>query len=210
MLEEMDNDWQGCNSQVFWGEIAPCDHLCQIYDNDEVMLNSLEGFIFSGLEQGESIIIIATASHLNALEDRIKVHGYDIGILTASDQYIPLNAEQALAKFMVNGWPDEKLFPKMVKELTMRARGKTGRKVRAYGEMVAILWAQGYNGATVQLEHMWNRFCETDALCLFCAYPRIGFTQDMNSSVMEICKAHSKIISGETMPKTEIYYREMA
>lgn len=29
-------DWEKTNMQVFWGEIAPCDHVVQIYENDEV------------------------------------------------------------------------------------------------------------------------------------------------------------------------------
>ena len=30
-------------SEVFWGEIAPCEHLVQIYEESGVFLDSLEG-----------------------------------------------------------------------------------------------------------------------------------------------------------------------
>ena len=26
--------WENSNIQAFWGEIAPCDHLIQIYESD--------------------------------------------------------------------------------------------------------------------------------------------------------------------------------
>jgi hypothetical protein len=26
------NEWENSNVQIFWGEIAPCDHLVQIYE----------------------------------------------------------------------------------------------------------------------------------------------------------------------------------
>ena len=35
--------------EVFWGEIPPCDHLIQIYNDDAVFLDTLEGFAAGGL-----------------------------------------------------------------------------------------------------------------------------------------------------------------
>ena len=32
-------------TKVFWGEMSPCDHLVQIYQDDEILLDSLEGFV---------------------------------------------------------------------------------------------------------------------------------------------------------------------
>ena len=107
---------------------------------------------------------------------------------------------------MVNDWPDENLFNQMVSEVITKAKIR-GRQVRAFGEMVAILWAQGKVGATVRLEHLWNKFCENEAFCLFCAYPKSGFTQDASESVMHICGAHSKMIAGVGKGMTDIFYK---
>jgi hypothetical protein len=181
--------------EVFWGEMTPADHSVQIYTSDGILLDALEEFVTGGLLGDESVIVISTKAHREALEDRLRANGVDIGTAQSEDRYIPLDAEKTLSKFMVNGWPDEILFEKFVKGLVARA-GKDGRRVRAFGEMVAILWAQGLNGATVKLEHLWNAFCQKQAFCLFCAYPRIGFTQDANESIREICAAHSKVIAG--------------
>jgi hypothetical protein len=108
---------------------------------------------------------------------------------------------------MRSGWPDKELFFKFINEIIAEARGNNNRKVRAYGEMVAILWEQGYNGATVQLEHLWNKFCESEVFCLFCAYPKTGFTQDIELSIGHICSTHSMQISGNENSKTEIFYK---
>ena len=200
-------DWQKCDTSVFWGEIAPSGHLVQIYENDDVVLDSLEGFVDSGFKAGESVIIIATEEHLNTLNNRLKTQGLDIEQLQSTHQYIPLNGQETLEKFMVNEWPDENLFMKTVKDVIALARGKDKRQVRAYGEMVAILWGQGHNGATVQLEHLWNKFCATEVFCLFCAYPKSGFTQDVNHSIEHICSTHTMIIRGLKKSKTEIFYK---
>jgi hypothetical protein len=94
---------------------------------------------------------------------------------------------------------------KLVTRIIKKAR-KGNRKIRAFGEMVAILWAQGHNGATVHLEHLWNKFCENESFCLFCAYPKSGFTEDINISMKNICGAHSKVITASNKPLTELSY----
>jgi hypothetical protein len=207
MTTPRDINWHKCNAQVFWGEIAPCDHLVQIYENDDVIMDALEGFVSSGFNAGDSVIIIATDVHLAALEQRLKAAGFNLNALRLYDQFIALDAAECLSKFMVEGWPVDHLFLRFVTDLVTRARGKNERKVRAYGEMVAILWEKGHNGATVQLEYLWNKFCETETFCLFCAYPKSGFTQDLGSSVNHICSAHTKLIAGDVQSTTEIFYK---
>lgn len=201
------DDWKNSNIQVFWGEIAPCDHLVQIYESDSYFMNTLEGFAGCGLLSGDSVLVIATKEHLEDLDARLKEHGFDIEMLKAKDQYVPLDANEALSKFMVNNWPDADLFYTFINQLIDRAK-QDGRKIRAFGEMVAILWEQGHNGATVQLENLWHRLHSRDKFTLYCAYPKSGFTQSAKDSLDEICKAHSRVIDGHSRPSTEIYHRQ--
>jgi hypothetical protein len=207
-MEKLSNstDWLNSKADIFWGEIAPCDHVVQIYENDEIFIDVLAGFVGGGINAGDAIIIIATDAHIRALETRLKGFAIDIDCLIRNEQYFPLNAEKTLEQFMVNGWPDEELFMELVTKLIGKAK-KANRNVRAFGEMVAILWAQGHNGATVYLEHLWNKFCENESFCLFCAYPKSGFTEDINVSIRSICGAHSKVITANNKPLTELSYK---
>lgn len=203
----INNDgWHKTSNQVFWGEIAPCEHVVQIYENDDVFLDLLCGFVSGGINVGESVVVIATEGHLKSLDDRLEAMGYRVSHLISKHQYIRLNAEETLARFMVNDWPDQNLFNHVVSEVIERAKADD-RKVRAFGEMVAILWAKGQVGATMRLEQLWNKFCENEAFCLFCAYPQSGFTQDASESVMHICGAHSKMIAGVGKSTTEVFYK---
>jgi hypothetical protein len=203
------DEWKQASSNVFWGELAPCDHVVQIYENDDVFLDLLNGFVSGGVNSGDSVIVIATPSHLGALNSRLENLGFNISDLRSKNLYLPVDAEQMLSEFMVNDWPDETLFMSIVSDLIAKAK-MDNRQVRAFGEMVAILWAKGQVGATVRLEHLWNKFCESQAFCLFCAYPESGFTQDASESVMHICGAHSKMISGAAHSTTDVYYKPVS
>lgn len=179
---------------VFWGEISPCEHLVQIYQDDDIFLDTLEGFVGGGIIAGDGVVVIATDIHRAALEARLTNHGIDVAMKAAQNQYLALDAEETLSKFMIDGWPDEVLFRNLVKSILQRAKDG-GRRVRAFGEMVAILWAQGNNEATVRLEYLWHRLCREELFSLFCAYPQSGFTGDASASIKEICEAHSRVLS---------------
>ena len=181
-------------TDVFWGEISPCEHLVQIYLDDSAFMDSLEGFVAGGLLAGDAVILIGTSSHLAALEVRLTRRDIDLAAAKAVDQYLAFDAEGTLSKFMRNGWPDDELFRNVVTGLLHRAKFG-GRRVRAFGEMVALLWEQGKNGATVRLEHLWHHLCQEEIFSLFCAYPRSGFTQDSSISIKEICEAHSRVVA---------------
>lgn len=200
--------WKRIATNIFWGEIAPCDHVIQFYENDDIFLDTLAGFVGGGINAGECVIVIATPNHLQSLYFRLSGYAINIQTLMDDERYIPLNAEEVLGTFMVDGWPDEDLFNKTISSIVNRGIYKN-RRVRAFGEMVALLWGRGDNAATVHLEHLWNRFCEANDLSLFCAYPKTGFTEDLKDSIKTLCACHSKIISGKEKQLTEVHYLDM-
>jgi hypothetical protein len=165
-------------TDTFWGEIAPCEHLVQLYEDDKVFLKALERFVAEGMKRDENVIVIATGSHLFDLENNMKKRGFDLH--RSGNQYISIEAEEALRQFMIESWPDQLLFEKFVGGLLARCKQP---RTRAFGEMVALLWARGESGATVRLEHLWNKVCQKEHLSLFCAYPKSGFTKDKEASV---------------------------
>jgi hypothetical protein len=189
-------DHQGKTGEIFWAEIAPSEHLVHIYSNDSVFLDMLEGFVAGGLAAGEAIILIATPAHRAGLEQRLVNAGNNLPLARRQNRYLALDAERALAKFMMRGWPDDILFKSFIEDLLQQAGAgePVPRRVRAFGEMVALLWQQGYTGATVRLEYLWQQLCNDRGLSLFCAYPKLGFTQPADISIKEICSTHSKVI----------------
>ena len=66
------------NPKVFWAEMAPCEHVVQIYGEDDVFLDALEGYIAGALRAQESAIVIGTVLHLHGLEGRLRRQGIDL------------------------------------------------------------------------------------------------------------------------------------
>lgn len=199
-------EWMSCNTQAFWGEIAPHEHIVQIYEDKSVFLNLLEGYVLDGFDEGDCVIIIATNEHLKALHKRLKKKGCNLSALVSDDQYIPLQADATLDTFMKNGWPDEILFAATIECIVRKAKARS-RRIRVFGEMVELLWAQRHSGAAIKLDHLWNHFCEMESFCLFCAYPKKGFTKNMNDYLQSTCSSHSKVILGTRMSPLEVFYK---
>lgn len=173
------------------GQVAPCDHIVHIYEDDGVFLDTLEGFVSGGFRGGENVIIFATQPHLYALEQRIRATGRDPDALRASRQYIPFDAAGALAGFMRDGYPDDDLFAEVITSVVDKAQAG-GARVRAFGEMVALLWGAENRDATLRLEDMWNTLCRDRGLSLFCAYP--SSAERSQQTFSEIRALHSHVI----------------
>ena len=185
--------------QAFWAELKPCDHVVEMYEAEEDFLASLEQYVRGGLDAGDSVVLIATPAHLGALAQRLAQGGIELAAARENDRFIELDAEETLARFMVDGWPDEQRFRQVIGALLARA-GAGGAPVRAFGEMVAILWAKKLYAATVRLEHLWQRLCGEEGISLLCAYPVSGPTDSTARSMREICQAHSHVITKLGLP----------
>ncbi|HUA92291.1 MAG TPA: MEDS domain-containing protein [Terracidiphilus sp.] len=170
---------------------ASSEHVAQFYGDDEELLDTLTHFIGGGLNAGDSAIVIATPQHLRALRNRLERARVDLLCALREDRYIPLDANVALTSFMVDGWPDDQLFADFAGNLLQRA-SRHSRRVRAFGEMVALLWEDGEAAATVKLEQLWNRACESHTLSLLCAYPSTAFSGCDSQALFDLCTAHQR------------------
>jgi hypothetical protein len=177
--------------EEFWQHTSHCDHSVQIYENEASFLDTLEAFVTAGFHRNEAIIMIATPEHRAALAERLERHGIDVAAATSRGQYIVRDARASLARFVFDGWPAEARFHAMVEELVARARENYGT-VRAFGEMVALLWEEGLYRATMRLEHMWTQLCERESFPLFCAYPKDAFDAGEPSACREVQCAHTR------------------
>lgn len=185
--------WQADSTERYTRAHLPTDHIVQLYDKDDELIVAITTFVVDGLNLQESTIIIATKEHLELLRNALLSQGLDLAALQSAGHYIPIDAEYALSLFMIDEWPNEAAFEETISGIIQKA-GYPRRRLRAFGEMVAILWANQQNAATIHLEHLWNKFCEKNPFQLLCAYPKSGFKDQLNNSFQHVCKSHSKAI----------------
>lgn len=198
-------EWKKSDLQTFWGNIARKDHLVQLYENEKVFLDTLEGYTGCALLAGDSVLVIATQKHLNDLERRLTNQNFMLPELIASNRLMFIEVNTALSNFMVDGIPEETMFNQYVTALIEKA-ASNGRHVRAFGEMVSELWQNGFYEATAQLQTLWANLHSSKSFSLFCAYPVKAFQSVPKEKFTNICTLPSKIIDGRAKPSTEIHY----
>jgi PAS domain S-box-containing protein len=180
-------------------------HTVQFYGDDGVLLHELKSYIGTALAAGSSAIIIATAAHIDNLANQLSGQGIDLAKAKAESRYIALDATEVLSKFMVGGKPDPARFAETIGQIITRATGAArdeNRGVVAFGEMVALLWAEGQSEAAIQLEKLWNELAKTYSFALHCAYPTQGFyRQELADSLLKICAEHTGYVGEGSQSK---------
>jgi len=173
--------------------------MVQFYESDAFLAERVSEFIGAGIEAGEAGIVIGTPAHNSAISERLGQRGLDLAALAKAGQYLACDAEDTLAQLMVNGWPDEKRFRQLIGSLITNAKKGQRRRVRAFGEMVALLWAEQKQEAAVRLEELWNNLGETQSFSLLCAYPINICGGEANGKAFDaICHAHSNVSPSES------------
>ena len=182
-----------------WGDTNGSTHVVQFYDDEAFPLDAIGRFVGPALGAGEACLIIATAPHHAKIAEQLAARGFDLPALSEQGRYVALDAAETLSRFMVDGWPDEKRFVEVVGATVARAvaAGQVPH-VHAFGEMVALLCAEGRPEAAIRLEELWNDLAKTLSFSLLCAYPLAAFRrQTHGATLLRICGAHSRAFPSE-------------
>ena len=101
--------------------------------------------------------------------------------------------------------PDWTRFSALLGDVLERCRRQSPHAiVRAYGEMVDLLWRDGQRQAALSLEGMWNDLARHHALSLLCAYVMGNFYRTGDAeSFHDICRTHSHVLPLETSSSAE-------
>src|SRR5450830_77263 len=168
-------------------------HFVRFYDDEELLADEIAQHLLAALTQQGSAIVIATPARVAAILPRLRAASAVAPDLLA--RLVVRDAADTLAAITTDGWPDDDRFDAVVGTL-VRETGSTGAPLHAYGEMVALLCAEGRFEAAVRLEQLWNTLAERTTFSLFCAYPWTLFpTVELANSFAAICQAHTHACS---------------
>jgi hypothetical protein len=173
-------------------------HAVQFYENELSLFKTVAGFLGQGLVDEQPGIMIATATHRAAIMDRLKARLIDVDEAERSGTLVVLDATEVLSLFMVNGMPDAHKFDTHVGALvTNLLRDRPAHTmIRAYGEMVDVLWKDGKPDAAIRLEMLWNKLAAHHGFALLCGYAMGNFYKE-TVRFEEVCRQHAHIVAPE-------------
>jgi len=176
-------------------------HVVQFYGRDNELADRVTGYLLGALDGGGVAVVIATPEHRREFETRLGQAGVDLAGARDDGSYLALDADQTLSELMVADKLDGAAFDRVIGTV-IAAAGAGGRPVRAFGEMVALLWDDGLVSEALQLEAMWEELGGRHPFSLFCGYRTDAVTRDMDAFA-EVCRLHGEIVgsrSGTSRP----------
>jgi len=154
-------------------------------------------YVAEGLSRGEGAVLIATPEHREAFAAHLMAAGTGAMEAVRDGRLVFLDAAATLGRLMVDGRPDSERFEAVLGAVIAEVRCRTGGcGLRAYGEMVGLLWADGEVDAAIELEEHWNAQLETSGMRLFCGYPIDVFGEEFDSARLgPILCTHTRLLT---------------
>jgi MEDS: MEthanogen/methylotroph, DcmR Sensory domain len=178
-------------------------HVVHFYYHEEELVDRVAGYLSDALWGDGVAVVIATAAHRRAFEARLTQVGADLAAAARGGTYLALDASDMVRVLMAGGRLDGARFDRVIGGVIRDAarRGGSPGPVRAYGEMVAVLWQAGLVNAAVQLEELWGSLGLRHSFSLLCGYPASSVTGDGHlAAFAEVCRLHDSVAGGWRVP----------
>lgn len=189
---------------------SPKAHVVQFYEDDTDLIAGVGAYLIRASLDGATAVVIATEAHRSAFTEHLAAHGIDPAAAQREGTLVLLDAAGALARFMPAGRPDRKAFLEVMGGV-LRDAAAGGRPVRAYGEMVALLWDAGDVLAAIDLETYWNELGTELPFDLYCAYRTDSVAgHERADALHEVCRLHAAVVPapGDAVVLIEDYRAE--
>jgi hypothetical protein len=178
------------------GSHAKHYHAVQFYQDEHSLAATAAGFLADGIAMGQPGLVVATAGHTSRIVGALKARGIDAEALRRTGELTVFDARKMLLTFMVGSMPDPLLFKSNVGDAIERLCVDRGPcPIRAYGEMVDLLWQNGNSDGAIRLEILWNQLASAYEFSLLCGYA-VGhfYKESVRSRFKDVCDQHSHVI----------------
>jgi hypothetical protein len=173
-------------------------HAVQFYGDDQALFRTVSGFLGQGFVDRHPAILIATPEHAAAILEHLQDRMIDVKRARVIGDLIVLDARTTLASFMNADGPDTRRFEDSIGTLIARLiKDRPDRTlIRAYGEMVDLLWKDGRPEAAIRLEVLWNKLANQYGFALLCGYSMGNFFKQTRL-FEEVCRQHTHVMPAE-------------
>jgi len=186
-------------------DAAPCDHVVQLYQDEDFLSRAVCRFAGGALANGEGIILVPTQAHWNAIRPRLEAEGVDVKAARERGQLTVVDADECLPRFMRNSMPDSSIFLGLAADVIGQARaGVRYQKVRWWGEMVNVLWERGNAAASMNLEDQFDHLAKEHDIAIFCSFLMDNFNGEVHTHMLpRLGTNHSHLIPVEDYGRLE-------
>jgi len=176
--------------------IAP-NHEMQFYSDDTILLYRVVSFIAAALSAGNSAVVCATESLRDDLHRVLQAREPDMDDFMQSGRYLALDAADTVSAIMLGDSLNIAKFLDLLGGI-ISASAESGRRhlprVALYQECAALLWTQGREEATIQVEQLFNKLAYEYDLDVLCGYSVTYFDAEEDSHLIQrICAEHSAV-----------------
>jgi MEDS: MEthanogen/methylotroph, DcmR Sensory domain len=157
--------------QTFIETARPGEHAVHVFRDGAELGRAVGTYITKGFDAGAPAVVIATPGHRRRIAQELEARGGDAAVLERRGLLTHRDAEDTLAQFMDGGVPVAGRFERVIGGLLDEVAGRfPDRTIRAFGEMVDLLWSRGERKAASALEALWNQLAESRRFALLCGY----------------------------------------
>jgi MEDS: MEthanogen/methylotroph, DcmR Sensory domain len=176
------------------------DHVVQLYGEDDLLLaKNVSRYLAAGMRRLDGLLVIATPEHTQAIARQLAQDDATATLeAERAGRLVFLDARTTLDRVLMDGRPDEGRFNSVVGEAMREARARSGNgRVRAFGEMVGLLWSQARYAQAERLEALWNALLAGSDYSLYCAYRIDLFGENVDKAALSsIVAAHTHLFAG--------------
>ena len=186
-------------------DAAPCDHIVQLYQDQDFLNRAVCRFARAGLANGEGVILVSTLPHWNGFGARLEAEGVDVEAAQERGQLMVVDADELLPRFMRGAMPDPPVFNGVFSDVVRHARASGGyEQVRVWGEMVDVLWERGDVAGSMNLEDLFDQLAKKVEISIFCSFLMDNFNGDVHSHMLpRLGTNHSHLIPVEDYGRLE-------
>ena len=186
-------------------DAGPGDHIVQLYQDQEFLKGAVCRYIGAGLANGEGVILFSTLTHWDAFRSRLEAEAVDVHAAQQRGQLTMFDADELLARFMHGAMPDPPTFNGVVGNIIGQAHaGGSYQNLRAWGEMVNVLWERGDVSGSMNLEDLFDQLNKIVDIVMFCSFLMDNFNGDVHEAMLpRLGMNHSHLIPVEDYARLE-------
>ena len=168
-------------------------HEIHLYPDDASFVAGFASFVESSLNAHRLVLALIGESHRGEIFQTLEAGGISVSVAIAAGHFVPLDAAQVRAEFMVNGRVDPvRLRRTSISLLETLMQSNPGVPISVCGEGASILLALGNGEAALQVEQVWDEISVRYGIEVRCPYLLGSLRQDSRTHE-QIRAAHSAV-----------------